>query len=63
MDTARDEKEILIAPYGGALINLVTADEGAELKLYAESLPSLALSDRSLYDQKQGLIQFNASKY
>jgi sulfate adenylyltransferase len=51
VDTARAEKEILIAPYGGALVDLVVgADEAAEMKLYAESLPSISLSDRSLYD-------------
>ena len=51
MDTARTEKEILIAPYGGPLIDLVVpADGSTEVKSYAESLPSLSLSDRCLYD-------------
>lgn len=42
---------ILIPPYGGRLINLmVPPGELEELKAYASYLPSVQLSDRSVYD-------------
>jgi sulfate adenylyltransferase len=41
----------LISPYGGALIDLLVPAEGFdELKRYANQLPSLQISDRSLCD-------------
>ena len=45
------ETSILIPPYGGKLVNLlVQGDEIEELKAYANALPSLVLSDRSVCD-------------
>ena len=42
---------ILIPPYGGQLVNLLAKSEDIEgIKAYANSLPSLALSDRSVCD-------------
>jgi sulfate adenylyltransferase len=41
----------LITPYGGHLVNLMVAPElFAELKAYANTLPSILLSERSIYD-------------
>lgn len=41
----------LLSPYGGDLINLVCPDEETkELPVYANSLPALQLSGRSLCD-------------
>jgi sulfate adenylyltransferase len=41
----------LVPPYGGRLVNLLVADEGApELTAYAGQLPSLQLTDRMLCD-------------
>src|SRR5215210_5976243 len=48
---ANEKKGVLISPYGGELKELlVSPDEAAELKRYAESLPSILLSDRALCD-------------
>lgn len=45
------KKPQLIAPYGGALKNLLAApDEASELKKYAAALPSIQLSARALCD-------------
>ena len=45
------ETSILIPPYGGKLVNLlVQGDEIEDLKAYANALPSLVLSDRSVCD-------------
>src|SRR5437868_13789590 len=44
-------QELLLPPCGGELVNLlVPADERAELMAYANSLPSLQLSERSTCD-------------
>ena len=41
------ESSVLIAPYGGPLVNLVTSPDGAaELKAHAGGLPSLQVSER-----------------
>lgn len=41
----------LITPYGGQLVNLIVAlDSFAELKAYANTLPSIQLSERSICD-------------
>ena len=41
----------LIPPYGGRLVNLIVSGEEAEaLRLHAQSLPSLQISDRSACD-------------
>jgi sulfate adenylyltransferase len=41
----------LIAPYGGHLVNLlVPAEQQAELRAYANHLPSLQLSERAVCD-------------
>jgi sulfate adenylyltransferase len=51
VDTAPVKNELLISPCGGVLVDLVVAPEKAqELKLYAESLPSLSLSERCIND-------------
>ena len=51
MESSRVKKELLISPYGGELVNLlVPADEAAELKRIAESLPSITLSERGVCD-------------
>ncbi|MEP6703372.1 MAG: hypothetical protein ABJB34_01050 [Acidobacteriota bacterium] len=43
--------DLLIAPYGGELKDLlVPPNEADELKLYAESLPSITLSERTACD-------------
>ncbi|PYT00882.1 MAG: adenylyltransferase [Acidobacteria bacterium] len=43
--------DTLISPCGDTLVDLVAAaDEVADLKVYAESLPSLSLSERCVYD-------------
>ena len=51
MDTTQVKNKNLIPPYGGELKDLlVPALEIAELKLRAETLPSISLSDRALCD-------------
>lgn len=51
MDTAIQKLDTLISPCGDTLVDLVAAaDEVADLKVYAESLPSLSLSERCVYD-------------
>src|SRR5690606_1558359 len=41
----------LIPPYGGRLVNLMVTGEDAEsLRLHAQSLPSIQISDRSACD-------------
>jgi sulfate adenylyltransferase len=47
------DKEIttLISPYGGKLVDLVVpAEEYAEFKAYAGSLPSIQISERAVCD-------------
>ena len=45
------EKNTLISPYGGKLVNLlVPADSIEERTAYASQLPSIRLSDRSVCD-------------
>lgn len=45
------DRQSLISPYGGELIDLLVAPEGfEELKQHANTLPSLQISDRSLCD-------------
>src|SRR5215203_1284672 len=49
--TLRVEKEMLIAPCGGQLKNLIVGTEEAQdLKRFAETLPSITLSERSACD-------------
>src|SRR5512132_946185 len=51
MQTTGLQPDRLIAPCGGVLKDLVTPpDETEELKRYAESLPSISLSERSVCD-------------
>ncbi len=45
------EKTVLITPYGGSLIDLMVADaERAELRAYANTLPSIRISERAACD-------------
>jgi sulfate adenylyltransferase len=45
------EESILIAPYGGQLVDLMATDgERAELRAYANTLPSIRISDRAACD-------------
>ena len=48
----QDEKAQLISPYGGRLVNLLVEEEAgrSELARFANSLPSIQLSLRSLCD-------------
>lgn len=49
--TTETKESALLPPYGGELINLVCPDEETEaLTVYANSLPALQLSERSLCD-------------
>jgi sulfate adenylyltransferase len=49
--TTETKEPVLLSPYGGDLINLVCPDEEAKaLAVYANSLPALQLSERSLCD-------------
>jgi sulfate adenylyltransferase len=49
--TTEMKKSVLVPPYGGELVNLVCSDEEAKaLAAYANSLPLLQLSERSLCD-------------
>ncbi|MFQ5902992.1 MAG: bifunctional sulfate adenylyltransferase/adenylylsulfate kinase [Candidatus Binatia bacterium] len=49
--TFRETAQELISPYGGKLVNLIVAgEEHQELAKYANNLPSLQLSPRSLCD-------------
>jgi sulfate adenylyltransferase len=49
--TTETNDPVLLSPYGGDLINLVCPDEEAKtLAVYANSLPALQLSERSLCD-------------
>jgi sulfate adenylyltransferase len=49
--TTETKEPALLPPYGGELINLVCPVEEAEaLAVYANSLPALQLSERSLCD-------------
>ncbi len=51
LETTLKKETFLIAPYGGVLRDLVAApDETGELKKYAETLPSIQLSARSICD-------------
>jgi sulfate adenylyltransferase len=51
VDTSKPDNQILIAPYGNELINLVVApDEALELRKYAETLPSVILSHFHICD-------------
>src|SRR5215218_8009882 len=51
VETLRLEKEMLIAPCGGELKNLLVGiDEVEDLKRYAETLPSITLSERATCD-------------
>lgn len=51
MQLSNEKKETLISPYGGYLKNLlVDRDEAEELKRYAETLPSMLLSERAVCD-------------
>ncbi|TFH33039.1 MAG: bifunctional sulfate adenylyltransferase/adenylylsulfate kinase [Anaerolineales bacterium] len=44
------EKDRLIPPYGGELIDLLPEDDGQELKSYGNTLESIQISDRVMYD-------------
>ncbi len=49
--TTNTKEYVLLSPYGGDLINLVAPDEETQaLAAYANSLPTLQLSERSLCD-------------
>lgn len=49
--TTKTKEPLLLPPYGGDLINLMCPEEERKtLALYANSLPSLQLSERSLCD-------------
>lgn len=49
--TTKTKEPLLLSPYGGDLINLVCPEEERKaLALYANSLPALQLSERSLCD-------------
>jgi len=49
--TTLSSTSILVSPYGGKLIDLITPlEERDDLKAQAERLPSLQLSERSLCD-------------
>jgi sulfate adenylyltransferase len=51
VQTSGIKSELLIAPCGGELKELfVPPDEAAEIKRYAESLPSISLSERGVCD-------------
>ena len=51
METTRKQNEILIQPLGGMLKDLlVDSTEADELRKYAETLPSISLSERSVCD-------------
>jgi len=51
MTTVKNKEEILIAPYGGTLINLVkTGEERAKLLELVTHLPSVQISQRALHD-------------
>lgn len=51
MTTVEKIENVLIAPYGGDLVNLVkTGDERAELLELATRLPSVQISQRALHD-------------
>lgn len=53
MSRAKTDKDLLISPCGGELVNLlVPAEEFSELKGYAGGLKSLQISERSLCDLK-----------
>ena len=48
---ATAEKTTLITPYGGTLVDLmVPAAEQAELRAYANTLPSIRISERAVCD-------------
>ncbi len=50
-DQAQDDKDVLIPPYGGKLVNLVVADEAREgLLAEASHYPSIQVSERTLHD-------------
>ena len=50
-DSGVAEKDSLITPYGGKLVNLVVpAEKSAELKDHASSLPSIQISERAVCD-------------
>ena len=48
---ATAEKTTLITPYGGTLVNLMVPEaERAELRAYANTLPSIRISERAVCD-------------